>query len=125
MSPPPKPAPSPTSSSTVAQAMTQPKTSMDEFHDMLELMQTDASLRLVNYYYGAKLVYDPSLATKIISRISKTMGQKAKALEDQNRQAIEGGKAVELIRATVTEIMQGVQKAMNGELRSVIIEARA
>ncbi len=114
MSPPPKPAPSPTSSSTVAQAMTQPKTSMDEFHDMLELMQTDASLRLVNYYYGAKLVYDPSLATKIISRISKTMGQKAKALEDQNRQAIEGGKAVELIRATVTEIMQGVQKAMNG-----------
>ena len=49
MTPPPapSPSPSPSSSSTVAQAMTRPKTSMDEFHGALEAMQEDATLRLV------------------------------------------------------------------------------
>ena len=123
MTPPPapSPSPSPSSSSTVAQAMTQPKTSMDEFHGILELMRTDASARLVNYYYGAKLVYNPGLAGKIISRISKNMGQKAKSLETY--QVVESTKALELIRSTVSDIMDGVQKAMGSTATDAGISA--
>ncbi len=112
MTPPPapSPSPSPSSSGTVAQAMTHPKTSMDEFHGALEAMQEDATLRLVNYYYGAKLIYNPGFAGKVINRISKQLGQKAQSLE--GHKVIEGAKALELIQSTVSEIMKGVQKAM-------------
>jgi hypothetical protein len=89
--------------------MTAPKVSLDEFGDALGAMQTDATLRLVAFFHHARLVYDPGLAGKIMSRISTRLAEKMTTAD--GHAAIEGGKAVELIRSTISEILELVAKA--------------
>ncbi len=103
------PAPSPASSSTPA-GITAPKLSITEFNGLLKTMQVDATIRLVNYYHGAQLVYDAGLAGKIVARMSRTLGDKMGS--SKGAAVVEGGKAINLIRSTVTEIMAAVEKAM-------------
>jgi len=89
---------------------------MDQFQGLLQAMQVDAQLRLVNYFHGATLVYDAGLAQKIVARISRNLANKMSTTAGYK--AVEGAKAAELIRSTVSEIMDAVTKAMSAHAAS-------
>jgi hypothetical protein len=122
MPPSPGPATAPAaSSSTVHGALTTPKMPLDEFNEALAAMQADASARLVNYFYGARLIYDAGMAGKILNKISRNLTQKAQTTGGHG--AIEGAKALELIRSTVSTIMSAVDKAMGSKAADAGISA--
>lgn len=106
----------------MAGVMTAPKIPMDELDALLEAMRVDATLRLVNYFHGAELIYDAGFAQKIVARISANLSRKMAT--GAGYKAIEGGKAAELIRSTVSEIVAAVSKAMGAHAASAGISDR-
>jgi 3D (Asp-Asp-Asp) domain-containing protein len=118
---------SPTASSSSAQpatvhaALTTPKMAPAQFKELLAIMQADATQRMVNYFYGAELVYDAGLAGKVLGKMSQRLGHAATGVK--GRAAIEGARAINLIRSTVTEIMDAVEKAMNSHAAEAGVQA--
>jgi len=102
--------------STAYSAMTAPKMSMDEFNSLLDAMRIDATQRMVTYYHHARLIYDGGLATKLLDKITKNMSQKTGSLEQHA--VVEGSNAIQLIRSTVTQIMQAVDGAVREKASS-------
>jgi hypothetical protein len=92
-----------------------------QFDEALGVMQTDATARLVNYFYGARLIYDPGMAGKILNKISLSLAQKAQTTKGHG--VIEGAKAIELIRSTVSTIMSAVEEAVGSKAADAGISA--
>lgn len=90
--------------------MTAPKMSRDDFDDLLKTMQVDATMRLVDYFYGARLVYDAGLAQKLVGRISSSLGQQMST--SRGHAAVEGGRMLQMLYSLIGDIMDSVQKAM-------------
>jgi hypothetical protein len=109
----------PTSSSspsTTYGALTTRKMPLNQFDSLLEIMQADATQRMVAYYHHARLIYDGGLAQKILSKISANMARKVGTTQGQA--VVEGAKALELIRSTVAEIMSAVNEAVGAQAAS-------
>ncbi len=89
---------------------------MDKFDGILEAMQTDATQRMVAYFYHSRLIYDGGLAQKILNKVSANMARKMGTVKGQA--VVEGAKALDLIRSTVSEIMSAVNDAMGATAAS-------
>ena len=97
-------------------ALTTRKMPMQQFDSLLQVMQTDATQRMVAYFYHARLIYDGGLAQKILGRLSANMARKVGTTQGQA--VVEGAKALMLIRATVSEIMSAVNAAVGAQAAS-------
>jgi hypothetical protein len=51
-------------------------------------MQADATARLVNYFYGARLIYDAGMAGKMREAVLRAQAEEAKSLKGRAKAAL-------------------------------------
>lgn len=99
--------------------MTGPKLPQEEFQELLREMQLDATLRLVNFFHGAMLHYEPTTVQKFMTRMARKGADKL----SNKGPAPTAPQAAKLLHDIMAKVMEGVAKAMEKHTQGVGISA--